>query len=181
MREKKIGLMLPEEPGMQRMLFWVPVVGIVAMVLILAACTGSDGPDLPDTTSDSLLAYLEEVDYQNNNEWKLFPGSTEKYAGTDPHGMLLTTYVNPAAFEAIEAGGTTPPGSILVKENYTPEGVLAATTTMYKSEGYNPDHSDWYWMKVLADGTVEKKGMVKGCQDCHVDARDYIFGPQPES
>ena len=136
---------------------------------------------MPETTSGSVLAYLEEVDYQNNDEWKLFPGSTEKYPGTDPHGMLLTTYVNPAAFEAIEDGATTPSGSIIIKENYSPEGNFGAITVMYKKSGYNPDHNDWYWLKQLADGTVEKEGQVMGCQDCHVDAKDYIFGPQPES
>ena len=162
-------------------LIWVAVLGVLTLILVMAACAGSDEPELPDTTSASLLAYLEEVDYQNNEDWQLFPGSTEKYAGVDPHGMLLTTYVNTAAFEAIEAGETSPSGSLLVKENYTPEGVLAATTTMYKSEGYNPEHNDWYWLKELADGTIEKEGMVKGCQDCHIDVRDYIFGPQPES
>lgn len=164
-----------------KIMLWASVLGVLILILVMAACAGSDEPDLPGTTSSSLLGYLEGVDYQNNDDWKLFPGSTEKYAGTDPHGMLLTTYVNPAAFEAIEAGETSPSGSIIVKENYTPEGVLAATTTMYKSEGYNPDHNDWYWIKVLADGTVEKEGQVMGCQDCHVDARDYIWGPQPES
>ena len=165
-----------------KVLFWVPVLGILAVILVMAACAGSDEVELPDTSSDSLLAYLEEVDYQNNDDWKLFPGSTEKYPGTDPHGMLLTTYVNPAAFEAIESEETTPSGSIIVKENYTAAGDLAATTVMYKKSGYNPDHNDWYWLKVLAaDGTVEKEGQVMGCQDCHVDVRDYIFGPQPES
>ena len=152
--------------------------GLFAAVLVLAACGGSEETSLPETNSASLLAYLEEADYQNNDEWKLFPGSTEKYPGEVPHGMLLTTYVNPAAFEAIEDESTSPSGSILVKENFMPDGTLAATTVMYKSSGYNPVHSDWYWLKVLADGTVEKEGMVQGCQDCHVDARDYIWGPQ---
>ena len=71
----------------------------------------------------------------------------------------------------------------MVKENYSPEGNLGAITVMYKKSGYNPDHNDWYWIKVLADGTVEKEGMVKGCQDCHGDVKssDYIYGPQPES
>ncbi len=163
-----------------RRIFWLPALAILSAILALAACGGTDAPELPSTDSESVIAYLEEVDYQNNDEWSLFPGSTEMYPGTDPHGMLLTTYVNQMAFDAIEAEGTTPSGSIIVKENYTPEGVLAATTTMYKVSGYNPDHNDWYWLKVLADGTVEKEGMVQGCQDCHVDVRDYIFGPQPE-
>ena len=46
--------------------------------------------------------------------------------------------------------GVMPNGAIVLKENYTPEENLAATTVMYKKTGYNPDHNDWYWLKVLA-------------------------------
>ena len=121
--------------SMPRTLFWLPVLGILSAVVVLAACGGSGGPELPDTAAASVVDYLEEVDYQNNDDWKLFPGSTKKYEGRDPHGMLLTTYVNPAAFEAIEDDATTPSGSIIVKENYMPDGNLAATTIMYKKSG----------------------------------------------
>ena len=55
-----------------------------------------------------------------------------------------------------------PDGAIRVKENYTPEGNLAASTIMYKKSGYNPQHNDWFWVKSLADGTVEKEGMGRG-------------------
>ncbi len=158
-----------------RMLFWLPALGILVAALGLAAC-GSDEPELPDTTAASMMAYLEEVDYKNNDQWQLYPGSTEKYQGEDPHGALLTTRINAAAYDAV--GGTMPDGAILVKENYMPDGTLAATTVMYKKAGYNPDHNDWFWVKELADGTIEKEGKVMGCQDCHVDGRDYVFGPQ---
>ncbi len=157
-------------------LFWLPALGILSVVLVLAACGGSSEPDLPDTTAASVLDYLEEVDYQNNEDWKLWPGTTEKYQGEDPHGAMLTTRLNPAAFDAI--GEVMPSGAIIVKENYSPAGELAATTVMYKMSGYNPGHSDWFWIKELADGTVEKEGMVQGCQDCHVDGTDYVWGPQ---
>ena len=174
-----------------RILFWLSALGILSVALLVAAC-GSSGepelpdttsassgePELPDTTSASVLAYLEEVDYQNNDAWKLWPGTEEKYQGDDPHGMLLTTYLNPAAFEAVEKSATTPDGSIIVKENYTPAGDHAANTIMYKKSGYNPDHSNWFWLKVLADGTVEKEGRVEGCQQCHGDVPDYVWGPQ---
>ena len=48
---------------------------------------------------------------------------------------------------------------------------------MYKKSGYNPQHNDWFWVKALADGTVEKEGMVEGCQNCHGDVKenDYIW------
>ena len=158
-----------------RTLFWLPALGILSVVLVLAACGGSSEPELPDTTAASVIAYLEEVDYQNSEDWKLWPGTIEMYQGDDPHGAKLTTRLNPAAFDSI--GGAMPNGAIIVKENYTPAGELAATTTMYKKSGYNPDHNDWFWLKELADGTVEREGMVMGCQDCHVDGTDYVWGP----
>ena len=49
---------------------------LMAGVAVVAAC-GSSGPELPDTSSESLIAYLEEVDYQEN--WELWPGLSEKY------------------------------------------------------------------------------------------------------
>ena len=92
--------------------FWLPALGILSVVLVLAAC-GSDEPELPDTTAASLMAYLDEVDYQAN--WSLWPDSTEKYPGEDPHGALLTIRMNDASFNAV--GGTMPDGAIIVKEN----------------------------------------------------------------
>lgn len=156
----------------------IPALLLAFGIVAVAAC-GSDEPALPVTSSDSVIAYLEEVDYQES--WELWPGLGERYQGDDPHGALLSTYLNPAAFEALEnKAGIMPDGAIVLKENYTPESDLAATTVMYKRTGYNPDHNDWYWLKVLADGTVEKEGMVMGCQGCHGDAKDndYIWtGP----
>ena len=162
--------------SVSRKLFWLPAIGILSAVLVLAACGGTSEPELPGTNAASVIAYLDEVDYQNNDDWKLWPGTTEMYQGDDPHGATLTTRLNPAAFDAI--GGTMPDGAIIVKDNYTPAGDLDAITVMYKKSGYNPDHNDWYWLKELADGTVDKEGMVMGCQDCHVDGTDYVWGPQ---
>ena len=120
-----------------RMRFLIPVLVLIVGALTVTACGASDQPELPDTSSASLLACLEEVDYQQS--WKLWPGLGEKYEGGDPHGMLLTTYLNPAAYDALQSkAGAMPDGAIIVKENYTPEGDLAASTVMYKKSGYNP-------------------------------------------
>ena len=151
---------------------------LVAGLLAIAAC-GSGEPELPDTTADSLVVYLDEIDYQES--WELWPGLGEKYEGGDPHGMLLTTYLNPAAYDALtDKDGVMPEGAVIVKENYTPEGELAATTTMYKKSGCNANHNDWFWLKVLADGTVDKQGKVEGCQTCHgeVADNDYVWTGQ---
>ena len=160
--------------NVRRSRFLIPVLVLMLSAMALAACGESDGPDIPDTTAASVIAYLDEVDYQES--WDLWPGLGEKIEGGEPHGMLLTTYLNPVALKAFnDKAGAMPDGAIIVKENYTPDGTLAANTVMYKKSGYNPDHNDWFWLKVLAGGTVEKQGMVEGCQNCHGEVRDNDY------
>ena len=162
-----------------RISFLIPLLVLISGAIAMAACDFFGESELPDTTAASVLAYLNEVDYQES--WELWPGLGEKYQGGEPHGMLLTTYLNPAAYDALDGKeGVMPDGAIIIKENYTPEGKLAASTVMYKKSGYNPTHNDWFWVKALADGTVEKEGMVEGCQNCHGDVKenDYVWtGP----
>jgi hypothetical protein len=131
---------------------------------------------LPDTTGATVWEFLETVDYRAN--WTLWPGKGELYAGQEPHGVLLTTYLNPAALEAVTGKtGSMPAGAIIVKENYMPDSTLAAITIMYKVAGYDPDNSDWFWVKRLADGTLEVEGRGSGCIACHQaqSANDFIF------
>lgn len=174
-----------------------PVLLAGAMALALVACAsdepGGEGESAmedesameqavgmdasaPDTTAEGLWSYLEHEDYQNN--WALWPGKGELYEGQEPHGALLTTYVNPLALGALtNHAGSMPAGAIVVKENYTPDSSLAAVTVMYKSPGYNARHNDWYWLKRLADGTVEVQGRGTMCISCHggQSDNDYLF------
>ncbi len=151
----------------------------LAGLSIAAACGGAPEPELPDATAESLIRYLEEAGYGEN--WELWPGLGEKYSAKEPHGMLLTTYLNDAALNALMSKeGIMPGGAIIVKENYSSEGEFEANTVMYKKSGYNPEHNDWFWLKVLADGTVEEEGRAEGCQTCHgqVKVNDYVWsGP----
>ncbi len=130
----------------------------------------------PDTTAAAVWAHLTQAGYQQN--WPLWPGKGRLYGGQEPHGMLLTTYVNGAAQNAITTkAGSMPAGAIIVKENYMPDSTLAAVTVMYKSRGYNTSHNDWFFVKRLTDGTVEASGRVDGCQACHSARKDndYLF------
>ena len=185
---------------MPKSLFWIPLVCILSAAFALAACgptnptpsstpwptypppTATPGPDLPQTNAASMMAYLDEVDYQS--WWELWPGFGEKYLTGGTHSIRLTTYVNQPAHEAIIGKkGVLPPDSIIVKENYTEEGEFHATTVMYKVEGYNPEHNDWFWLKVWEDGTVDQEGRPDGCQVCHSElkANDYIWTGGPAS
>jgi hypothetical protein len=79
-----------------------------------------------------LWQQIQGEKYQDN--WSLFPGKGKLYKGTEPHGMLLTTYVNKTAEQVLTSGAKElPKGSILIKENYMPDKTLAAVTVMEKT------------------------------------------------
>ncbi len=139
---------------------------------------------LPDTTAEAVWAYLEAQGYAS---WPRWPGTEALYSGNEPHGMLLTTYVNSPMAEALEGGRTTelPDGAIVVKENYMPDSTLAAVTVMYQAPGnYNEAGNGWWYLKHNADGTVDAAGSAGTmCQGCHeqADGGDYLFTPLPGS
>ncbi|QCO58069.1 hypothetical protein EOK75_19335 (plasmid) [Pseudorhodobacter turbinis] len=112
------------------------------------------------------------------------------YEGTDPHGMMLETFYTKATIGDHE-------GDLIVKRNFGPEGVtadqalrepekhLGAYTVMFRREaGYDPEDKDWFWVKYLPDGALDKtpdgmalagqvaKGMDEGCIACHKSAGD---------
>lgn len=126
-------------------------------------------------------SYLQESDYRKN--WPFWPGKGAFYEGTRPHGSVLMTYVNPTAHEALFGGfgKEMPAGSLIVKENYSPDRVLQATTVMYKAaEGYNPDHNNWFWLKHSAEGKITAAGKINSCQACHQQSEnDYLMTPLP--
>lgn len=141
-----------------------------------AAAAASPSSRGPDTTATALWSYLQERDYRET--WRLWPGKDRLYAGTEPHGMLLTTYANDAAYQALQAGQVSdlPPGSIIVKENWMPDSTFDAATVMYKVDGYNPDHQDWLFAKFDPQGSPDAFGRALMCQACHQNAESgYIY------
>lgn len=167
----------------------------LALPLAFAACAAgdeaADGAEeaapaaeeaavtLPELSADGVWGHLTSADYEN---WDRWPGTTDQYQGQEPHGALLTTYVNDVAAAAIAAGDVMMPvGAIVVKNNYMPDGMLAAVTAMVKTADFNPDHNNWWFLKRLTDGTVEAEGRFAGCEGCHgaVAANDYLFNERP--
>lgn len=171
---------------------------VMALTLALtafgAACSGADeaepeaapaveetaeaAVEMPELTGEGVWAFLEANEYES---WDLWPDKGEQYAGGAPHGALLTTYVNDVAAAAMSAGeATMPVGAIVVKNNYMPDGMLAAVTAMVKTEEFNPEHANWWFLKRNADGSYDAEGRFAGCEGCH-SARadnDYLMtGP----
>lgn len=135
--------------------------------------------NMPLADAEALWNYLQRQDYRRT--FRFFPGRGEFYKGAEPHGALLTTYVNSTAEMGLQK--TEIPlraGSIIVKENYTPDKELAAVTVMYKVPGYDPRHNDWFWLKRSADGKLEAAGRIDSCIACHrTSNRDFIMTPLP--
>lgn len=148
-----------------------------AMLLLAAACgdTGEAEPELPAAEGAAIVEYLGGTDYQN--EWQHLPGTEPMYTGQDPHGALLSTYFNAIALQAItDKAGSIPAGGMVVKENFMPDGTLAAITVMYKAAGYeNEAANGWFFLKYAPDGVIEAEGPVEGCTECHGDVRDNDF------
>ncbi|MBD3335713.1 MAG: hypothetical protein GF355_09375 [Candidatus Eisenbacteria bacterium] len=129
---------------------------------------------------------------QGYEEW---PMSSGVYPGTSPHGKFLCV-----SYNMVHVGGT--PYHVVIKDNFGGEGAttesvsqapgeyLAAVTVMVQREaGYDPQNGNWYWVKYLPDGSLDKnpkgmelagrvgKGMETGCIPCHGNAKggDYFF------
>jgi len=123
---------------------------------------------------------------------------TAPYEGTEPHGMMLETFLSKATI-----GGHT--GDLIVKRNYGPAGVtvdqvranpdkhLGAITVMFRRKaGFDPETKNWFWAKFLPDGSLDKnpkgvrlagkiaKGMDVGCIACHsaADGEDFVYFPR---
>lgn len=157
---------------------WMGTIALAGIfALTVTACDDEPKDDEgPAATGADVWTHLQQERYQQT--WQTWPGKGRLYQGTEPHGMLLTTYLNESAYQALTGKtGSMPPGAIIVKENYMPDGTLDAITTMYKVRGYNPAHNDWFWVKHFPDGSVDVEGRVEGCQNCHnVQAdNDYVY------
>ncbi len=133
---------------------------------------------------DKFWEYLKSNAYEN---WAPVPGQSDDfYPGESPHGAFLKMYLNRTA-----AGSSNdlPNGSIIVKENYAAAdpSTLKAITVMYRSQTYNPEAGDWYWIKYNPDGSVAKTsdelgaqkifGKANGCINCHrgAEGNDFTF------
>ncbi|MBI2831594.1 MAG: cytochrome P460 family protein [Chloroflexi bacterium] len=150
------------------------IIAISIIILFVSGCTSR--PALPEPAGGDLYNYITST--AKYTEWKMWPGKQALYPGTEPHGMLLTTYVTDGAFSAITGKiGNIPEGGIIVKENYMPDRTLAAITVMYKVKGYDSANNDWFWLKYAPDGTIDVQGKVQMCIDCHGQqkANDYIW------
>ncbi len=169
-------------------------IATLAALALGAATPGALAQDAPfGTDSDAeyaamLWAAMEDMNLAGDGMIRSFP-----YEGVAPHGMMLETFYTKATINGHS-------GELIVKRNFGPEGVsvdevladpdkfLGAVTVMFRrEEGYDADNANWFWVKYLPDGTLDKnpkgmrlagrvaKGAEMGCIACHSGAGDYVF------
>jgi hypothetical protein len=155
------------------MLVFLVVFSLLAVPAVVAAMSHGK---MPASEGKALYEYITKTNpYQ---QWSMWPGKEKLYPGTEPHGALLTTYVNDVALKGFRNWeGGLPDNAIVVKENYMPDKILAAVTVMYKKAGYSPQAGDYFWLKFTPDGKIEAEGRVEMCVGCHRAAQkgDFLF------
>ncbi|EGJ48948.1 cytochrome P460 family protein [Desulfocurvibacter africanus] len=152
--------------------------GLAVLAAPILGSAAQEASTLPQAEAKAVYTYMTKT--SSYQQWGLWPGKDKLYQGTQPHGALLTTYVNELAAKALkdhkQAQGL-PDGSMIVKENYSPDKKLMAVTAMYKKQGFAPQSGDWFWIKWMPDGKIEAAGEVGDCLKCHEQAKgsDYLF------
>lgn len=126
-----------------------------------------------------LWNYLQSAKY---GHWAALPGKPAgTYAGESPHGAQVKLY---ASRGAVADPLGLPNGTILVKENYAADQkTLMAITVMYRAQGFDPEHNDWFWAKYEPNGRVSRMnnmsvaGRIGMCIECHSSAggHDFVF------
>ncbi|MDG6242821.1 MAG: cytochrome P460 family protein [Methanolobus sp.] len=112
------------------------------------------------------------------NDWSIWPGQVSHAQGSGVHGDYITIYVSDDALSLAESGGQVMPyETMVVKEGFNSDRELIGVYLMYKAEGFDPDHNDWFWASYSPDGDVQAEGKVPGCINCHERRKniDYIF------
>jgi hypothetical protein len=112
---------------------------------------------------------------QEYTGYAFWPGVEGIMEGKAPHGAFIRTFVNDKGLTPGTDGYAY--GSLIVKQNFTPDTTLAKLTVMYKVKGYDPENGDWFYAVYGPDGTLEKEGKIRSCIQCHNlrDEDDYIF------
>jgi len=145
------------------------------------------------------VAFAEDLwDVLLASDYTAWPMRSEISIGGSPHGAYVRLYYN-----TVHVGSDDDHYHVIVKDNFggpenptldevtaDPEAYLGAITVMVQREpGYDSDNDDWYWVKYLADGSLDvnangvalagrvAKGAETGCIACHTSAGrgDYLF------
>lgn len=169
-----------------------PRAGCISITaLLLAGCQGEDAgvPARPPTVvptarapsldpvefeGEAIFAWLDGERYSET--WELFPGTSSLHFGAEPHGMLLTTYANPVAMEALErAAPSMPAGAGILVEDYLADSTLSTLSVMLRVDDPDSGPVEWRFARFAPTGEFEA-GSMEGGRSCHVLEPDLVFG-----
>ena len=130
---------------------------------------------MPRASGGDLRHFI--TSHQPYKKWATWPGKGKMYRGTEPHGHFITVHINDIAAKSLKERKGMANNAIILKENYNRNRELASITVMYKVKGYNPEGGDWFWTKYDHRFKIVEEGKVRGCLDCHSNAKenDFIF------
>jgi len=118
------------------------------------------------------------------SDWRSWVQMNDRRFRSKGHGgKWVDVYVEPAFGAAyLDRSHPAPRGMRVIKAGYRDDAgtQFEALTVMVKMEpGYDPEHGDWYYGVLAADGTSAKmQGRLDTCIGCHHEAaeQDYLFG-----
>ncbi|MBW3599464.1 MAG: cytochrome P460 family protein [Planctomycetes bacterium] len=145
----------------------------------------------PRTVEEFYVSFWRHLQrpQQPYTNWPRPPGGNGSSGAPSPHGEFAKFYANKIASDNPAA---LPYGAILVAANYAEDQTtLVDISVMYRVKGADPQHSDWYWMKYLPNGSIARTpasegrkaiaGRVASCIECHSKAAraDFAFSNDP--
>ena len=139
--------------------------------------TGSDstGPSpnqLPPTSGDALLVWLQDSSY---TAW---PAESGVHLSAGPHGAGVRTFVNESLLASLEAGNATHPvDAAVVKELYDGDTITGWAVMVKVVAGAGGD--SWYWYESVGNAVYADGVGVGLCTDCHTVGVDQIQSPFP--
>ena len=176
---------------MRRLLLLVSALTFGALALSAQSTRPAQGKDMPfGGRADLAFATKLWSAMDGYQDWKL---QTDVIKGASPHGKMVRLYstwvtVDGHAFPTVVKDNFGGRGMTAEKVAADPAAYLKAVTAMVQREpGYDEDNQNWFWVKYLPDGTLDKtpngmqmagrvaKGAETGCIACHSNADDYVF------
>lgn len=159
-----------------------PMLFILVCMISISGCVDSgtveDEMTISEPSPEAATLFYEFNETDSYKEWSIWPGKGLMMDGTGVHGDYVSIYVSSNALASAEIGGSAMPyETMVVKEGFNADKELTGIYLMYKVEGFDPEHNDWFWAAYSPEGNVRSEGKVGGCISCHEGKKDvdYIF------
>lgn len=142
----------------------------VALVYLLAlAASGALSACRESTEPEEARELRDRLEAENYRAWARVPGFEARRESKTAHGKEVDVYWNRVADGSARARPfeDMAPGSVLVKEAYTPDGLKNVAVMEKRFDG-------WFWAEWGPDGEILFSGRPGICIDCHRSGDDFL-------